>query len=53
MALGGVQAELRLGQDVVVSRKRIRRLMRQAGISGLVKVKKGPHHDPGAGCPGR
>ena len=36
-----VQAELRLGQDVVVSRKRIRRLMRQAGISGLVKVKKG------------
>ena len=36
-----VQAELRLGQDVVVSRKRIRRLMRKAGISGLVKVKKG------------
>jgi putative transposase len=36
-----VRAELRLGQDVVVSRKRIRRLMRQAGISGLVKVKKG------------
>ncbi len=36
-----VQAELRLGQDTVVSRKRIRRIMRQAGISGLVKVKKG------------
>ncbi len=36
-----VQAELRLGQGLVVSRKRIRRLMRQAGISGLVKVKKG------------
>lgn len=36
-----VQAELRLGQDIVVSRKRIRRLMRDAGISGLVKVKKG------------
>jgi putative transposase len=36
-----VQAELRLGQDIVVSRKRVRRLMRQAGISGLVKVKKG------------
>jgi putative transposase len=36
-----VQAELRLGQGIVVSRKRIRRLMRQAGISGLVKVKKG------------
>jgi putative transposase len=36
-----VQAELRLGQGIVVSRKRIRRLMRQAGISGLVRVKKG------------
>ncbi len=36
-----VQAELRLGQGIVVSRKRIRRLMRHAGISGLVKVKKG------------
>jgi len=36
-----VQAELRLGHDIVVSRKRIRRLMKQAGISGLVKVKKG------------
>jgi putative transposase len=36
-----VQAELRLGQGLVVSRKRIRRLMRNAGISGLVKVKKG------------
>jgi putative transposase len=36
-----VQAELRLGQGIVVSRKRIRRLMRNAGISGLVKVKKG------------
>jgi transposase-like protein len=29
-----VRAELRLGQYIVVSRKRIRRLMRQAGISG-------------------
>jgi putative transposase len=36
-----VQAELRLGQGIVVSRKRIRRLMRNVGISGLVKVKKG------------
>jgi putative transposase len=36
-----VQAELRLGQGIEVSRKRVRRLMRQAGISGLVKVKKG------------
>ena len=36
-----VQAELRLGHDIQVSRRRVRRLMRQAGISGLVKVKKG------------
>jgi transposase InsO family protein len=36
-----VQAELRLGQGVQVSRRRIQRLMRAAGISGLVKVKKG------------
>ena len=36
-----VQAELRLGEGILVSRKRIRRLMRQAGISGLVKVKRG------------
>jgi putative transposase len=36
-----VQAELRLGQDIQVSRRRVRRLMRAAGISGLVKVKRG------------
>ena len=36
-----VQAELRLGHDIQVSRRRVRRLMGQAGISGLVKVKKG------------
>jgi len=36
-----VRAELRLGQGIQVSRKRIRRLMAQAGISGLVKVKRG------------
>jgi putative transposase len=36
-----VQAELRLGQGILVSRRRIQRLMRAAGISGLVKVKKG------------
>jgi putative transposase len=36
-----VQAELRLGQGIQVSRKRVRRLMRQAGISGLVRVKRG------------
>ena len=43
-----MQAELRLGQGIHVSRKRVRRLMRQAGISGLVKVKRGQNHDPGA-----
>jgi putative transposase len=36
-----VQAELHLGQGIQVSRKRVRRLMRQAGISGLVRVKRG------------
>ena len=36
-----VRAELRLGQGIEISRKRVRRLMRQAGISGLVKVKRG------------
>jgi len=36
-----VHAELKLGQDVRCSRKRVERLMRQAGISGLVRVKRG------------
>lgn len=36
-----VQAELRLGQGIQVSRKRVRRLMRQAGLSGLVRVRRG------------
>jgi transposase InsO family protein len=36
-----VQAELRLGEGIEVSRKRVQRLMRTAGISGLVKVKRG------------
>ena len=36
-----VTAELRLGEGVVVSRKRVRRLMRQVGLSGLTKVKRG------------
>jgi putative transposase len=35
-----VQAELRLGQGIQVSRRRVRRLMKGAGISGLVKVKR-------------
>jgi hypothetical protein len=36
-----VQAEPELGQGIRVSRRRVQRLMRTAGISGLVKVKKG------------
>jgi len=35
-----VTAELRLGQGIEVSRKRVQRLMRSAGISGLVRVKR-------------
>jgi len=36
-----IQAELRLGQGIEVSRKRVQRLMRQAGLSGLVARKRG------------
>ena len=36
-----VHAELRLGHDIKVSRKRVERLMRRAGISGLVTRKRG------------
>jgi len=36
-----VAAELGLGDGIVVSRKRIQRLMRQAGLSGLVARKRG------------
>jgi putative transposase len=36
-----VAAELTLGEGVVVSRKRVRRLMRAAGLSGLTRVKRG------------
>jgi putative transposase len=36
-----VHAELRLGHGIKVSRKRVERLMRQAGISGLVTRKRG------------
>jgi putative transposase len=36
-----VQAELQLGRGVEVSRKRVQRLMRQAGISGLVTRRRG------------
>ena len=36
-----VHAELRLGDGVRVSRKRVERLMRQAGLSGLITRKRG------------
>lgn len=36
-----VTAELRLGEGLVVSRKRVQRLMRGAGLSGLIRVKLG------------
>lgn len=36
-----VTAELRLGEGIVVSRKRVRRLMRETGLSGLVARKRG------------
>jgi putative transposase len=36
-----IQAELRLGRGIRVSRKRVERLMRRAGISGLVPKKRG------------
>jgi putative transposase len=36
-----VTAELRLGENVRVSRKRVQRLMRAAGLSGLVARKRG------------
>ena len=36
-----VQADLRLAHGVDVSRKRVQRLMRTAGVSGLVRTKRG------------
>jgi len=36
-----VMAELRLGEGVAVSRKRVQRLMRAAGLSGLISRKRG------------
>jgi putative transposase len=48
-----VQAELRLGHGILVSRKRVQRLMRQAEISGLVARKRGRTTIRGARRPGR
>src|SRR5712691_10860038 len=36
-----VHAELRLGHGIWVGRKRVERLMREAGLSGLVKRRRG------------
>ena len=36
-----IHAELRLGHGIRVGRKRVERLMREAGLSGLVKRKRG------------
>jgi len=36
-----IHAELRLAHGVRISSKRVRRLMRQAGLSGLVRTKRG------------
>ena len=36
-----IHAELRLGDGVRVSRKRVERLMRQAGLSGLIAKRRG------------
>lgn len=45
-----VHAELRLGQDIRCSRKRVERLMRQTGIAGIHRRRRGgcTTRDPGA-----
>ena len=48
-----VSAELRLGEGVVVSRKRVQRLMRQGALVGADEGQARPDHDPGAGSPRR
>ena len=42
-----IHAELR-HRGVRASRKRVARLMREAGLSGMVAPAQGPHHDPRA-----
>src|SRR4051794_19263907 len=48
-----IHAELRLGHGVRVSGKRVRRLMRAAGISGGGAAQAWAHHDPGPRRPRR
>ena len=47
-----IHAELRLADGVRVGRKRVERLMRQAGITGHGASPARPDHDPGARRPG-
>jgi putative transposase len=48
-----IQAELRMAQGIRVSRKRVERLMAEAGISGLGAEKARANHNPGARGEGR
>lgn len=47
-----IHAELAMAHGIHVGRKRVERLMRQAAISGMVRRKRGPHHDQRAGRSG-
>jgi transposase InsO family protein len=48
LGVSRVHAELRMAHGVRVSRKRVERLMREAGISGLAPKRKAA---PRSGCP--
>src|SRR5436190_24320898 len=48
-----IHADLRLRYGIRVARKRVERLMREAGISGLVRPQARPDHDLGARGQGR
>ena len=48
-----VHAELRLEDDVLVGRKRVERLMRRAGLSGMIRRRRGQDDRLGAGHPDR
>jgi transposase InsO family protein len=42
-----VHADLRLGQDIRVGRKRVERLMRQAGLQGVTRRRRKGLHPSG------